>query len=231
MSKDKRKAAGEGVGQPGWNPGSSLPRGGVGRMTSYSKVSTTMPVVAMTFDDGPHPTNTPRLLDMLKQRNNKATFFVVGSNARRYPSIMRRIVAEGHEIGNHTVSHGKMTSMSQSQIRSDLNTANQIIKTACGVTPRTVRPPYGAITSAQKTWIKAEFGLPSILWSVDPEDWKKPGSSVVASRLINGAKPGGILLAHDIHAPTIDAMPRALDGIRAKGYRFVTVTQLIGLEG
>ena len=109
--------------------------------------------------------------------------------------------------------------------------AHQDIVKATGVAPRTMRPPYGAITSSQRSWIKREFGYPTITWSVDPEDWKKPGSSVVASRLINGAAPGGILLVHDIHAPTIDAMPRALDGILAKGYKFVTVTQLISLEG
>ena len=94
-----------------------------------------------------------------------------------------------------------------------------------------MRPPYGAITTGQKAWIKSEFGYPSIMWSVDPEDWKKPGASVVSRRLVSGARPGGILLAHDIHKPTIDAMPSALDQLLAKGYRFVTVTQLIALEG
>ncbi len=231
MSKNKRGKAGEGINNSGWDPGSSLPRGSVGRQDSYSKVKTSQRVIAMTFDDGPHPTNTPRLLDMLKQRNIKATFYVVGTNARRYPAIMQRMIAEGHEIGNHTVSHGKMTNMSESQIRSDLTTSHQTILSATGVAPKTMRPPYGAITAQQKSWVKSQFGYPSILWSVDPEDWKKPGSNVVASRLINGASPGGILLAHDIHAPTIDAMPRTLDGLLSKGYKFVTVTQLISLEG
>ncbi|MDF1862434.1 MAG: polysaccharide deacetylase family protein, partial [Verrucomicrobiales bacterium] len=97
--------------------------------------------------------------------------------------------------------------------------------------PRTMRPPYGAITSSQKSWIRQEFGYPSILWSVDPEDWKKPGSSVVASRLVSGARPGGILLVHDIHAPTIDAVLPALDQLLAKGFQFVTVTQLIAMDG
>ncbi|NNE90221.1 MAG: polysaccharide deacetylase family protein [Verrucomicrobiales bacterium] len=229
MSKKHRKKAGEGL-DNGWDPGSRI-RGSVGRKDSYRSVNTSARVLALTFDDGPHPTNTPRLLDMLKKRNVRATFYVVGSNARRYPHIMRRMIAEGHEIGNHTFSHSDMKKMSKTAIKSDLQRTQQMIVSGCGVTPRTMRPPYGSITADQKSWIRRELGYPTITWSVDPEDWKKPGSSVVSSRLINGAKPGAILLAHDIHAPTIDAMPRTLDTLLSKGYRFVTVTQLIALEG
>lgn len=229
-TRDKKAEGGRGG--PGWNPGANIPRGGVGRQISYSTVPVGgKPYLAMTFDDGPHPSNTPRLLDILKKRNIKATFYVVGTNARRYPHIMRRMIAEGHEIGNHTDSHAYLTKISSSEIRSELAKAHQAIVSATGVPPRTVRPPYGAITKQQKSWIKSEFGYPSIMWSVDPEDWKKPGSSVVTRRLVTGARPGGILLAHDIHSPTIDAMPSALDQLLAKGYRFVTVTQLIALEG
>ncbi len=198
---------------------------------SYSKVQTSLPFVALTFDDGPHPSNTPRLLDILKARDVKATFFVVGTNVKRYPNIMRRIIAEGHEIGNHTVSHGNMTKMSSAQIERELTTAHQSIQAATGVAPRIMRPPYGAITSSQKSWIKQKWGYPSIMWSVDPQDWKKPGASVVTSRLVNGAKPGGILLVHDIHSPSIDAMPGTIDQILRKGLQFVTVSQLIALDG
>jgi peptidoglycan/xylan/chitin deacetylase (PgdA/CDA1 family) len=218
-------------GAPGWNPPSNLASGGVGSSTSYSRVSTSQKIVALTFDDGPHPSNTPRLLDILKKRNVKATFYVVGTNARRYPAILRRMVAEGHEIGNHTLSHGYLTKMSRDQIRKDLSQSHQIIVEATGVPPKTIRPPYGAITSDLKSWIKSEYGYPSIMWSVDPEDWKRPGSSVVSRRLVSGASPGGILLVHDIHAPTIDAVPSAVDQLLAKGYRFVTVTQLIAAGG
>ncbi|MDF1658993.1 MAG: polysaccharide deacetylase family protein [Verrucomicrobiales bacterium] len=203
----------------------------VGTKNSYSKVNTSLPFIALTFDDGPHATNTPRLLDILKQRNVKATFYVVATNVKRYPEIMRRIVAEGHEIGNHTVTHGNLTKMSPDEVRSELSRSRDAIVAATGVTPRTMRPPYGAITADQKDWIRREFGYPSILWSVDPEDWKKPGASVVTRRLVSGASPGGILLVHDIHAPTIDAIPSALDQLSAKGFQFVTVTQLIAIDG
>lgn len=213
-----------------WNPSMNVPRGGVGNSVSYSRINISQPIVAMTFDDGPHPSNTPRLLDMLRQRNIKATFYVVGTNAQRYPEILRRMVAEGHEIGNHTLNHAYINKLSNDGIRRELTASHQAIVSATGIAPRTMRPPYGAITTAQKQWIRSEFGYPSILWAVDPEDWKRPGSSVVANRILSQTRPGAIILAHDIHAPTIDAMPAALDGLLAKGYRFVTVTQLIALE-
>jgi len=189
------------------------------------------PFLALTFDDGPHPTNTPRLLDLLKQRNVKATFYVIATNVRRYPEIMRRIVAEGHEVGNHTVNHPSLAKMSHDGVRQELSGCHEAVLATTGVAPRTMRPPYGAITSAQKAWIREEFGYPTILWSVDPLDWKKPGSSTVASRLVAGASPGGILLAHDIHEGTVAAMPATIDPLLAKGFKFVTVTQLIAMEG
>lgn len=207
-----------------------LATGPLGKKDSYGRVETNLPLLALTFDDGPHPSNTPRLLDIMKARNVKATFYVVGTNVRAYPEIMRRIISEGHEIGNHTVTHGDLTKMSDDGVRRELKMAHDAIMEATGVAPRSMRPPYGAITSRQKTWIKQEFGYPSILWSVDPEDWKKPGSAVVTNRLVSGASPGGILLVHDIHKPTIDAIPSALDQLLSKGYQFVTVSQLIALE-
>lgn len=214
-----------------WNKaGSQSLPSSVGTRDSYSRVQTSLPFLALTFDDGPHPSNTPRLLDILKERNVKATFYVVGTNVKRYPEIMRRIVAEGHEVGNHTVTHGNLTKMSPDQVRSELRRSHDSILASTGVAPRTMRPPYGAITSSQKSWIRREFGYPAILWSVDPEDWKRPGSSVVTRRLVSGASPGGILLVHDIHAPTIDAIPSAIDQLLEKGYQFVTVSQLIAME-
>ena len=203
----------------------------VGTKDSYSRVATSLPFIALTFDDGPHPQNTPRLLDILKQRNVKATFYVVATNAKRYPEIMRRIIAEGHEIGNHTVTHGNLAKMSEAGVRQELTAAHEAIVAATGVPPRTMRPPYGAITSAQKAWIRRDLGYPTIMWSVDPEDWKKPGASVVTSRLVSGATPGGILLVHDIHSSTIDAMPATVDQLLGRGFQFVTVTQLIAMDG
>lgn len=197
---------------------------------TYFSIQTDQKVIAITFDDGPHGVNTPRLLDMLKKRNIRATFYVVGNMVSYNPQILRRMIAEGHEIGNHTVKHGNLARMSTESLRKELQAAHDMIEEATGIEPRTMRPPGGAITNEQKKYMLREFGYPTILWSVDPEDWKRPGASVVASRLINGARPGGILLVHDLHKPTVDAMPQTLDALLAKGYRFVTVTELIQMD-
>lgn len=201
-----------------------------GARLSYNSIKTDQKVVAMTFDDGPHPSNTPRLLKILRDRNIKATFYLVGKNAKAYPGIVRQMVAEGHEIGNHTWTHGSLTSMSDEQIRRELRQTSDAIFEASGYRPQTIRPPYGAINQRIKELMFAEFGYPTIMWSVDPQDWRKPGVSVVTSRIVTAAHPGAILLAHDIHAPTIDAMPATFDQLLAKGYRFVTVSQLMNIE-
>lgn len=213
------------------NPDISLPSDISGNTAiSYSQIKTNQPYIAMTFDDGPHPQNTPRLLDMLRERNIKATFYVIGKSVNRYPQITRRIVAEGHEIGNHTWSHPNLTKLSDSTVRMELNKTRDAIVAACGVQPRTMRPPYGALRSSQRAWIYREYGYPTVLWNVDPEDWRRPGVSVVTSRILNSTRNGSIVLAHDLHKPTVDAMPGTLDGLLRRGYKFVTVSQLIALS-
>ena len=215
-----------------WNrvDGSTLPTS-VGTKDSYSKVNTSLPFIALTFDDGPHATNTPRLLDLLKSRNVKATFYVVATNARRYPEIMRRIVAEGHEIGNHTYTHRKLTTLNDYAVDEEMRKTEQSIIRATGVKPRTMRPPYGALTQRQRGIIFSRFSYPTIMWSIDPEDWKRPGPSVVASRILTNAHNGAIILAHDLHAPTIDAMPQTFDGLLSRGYQFITVSQMLARKG
>ncbi|MBP6600345.1 MAG: polysaccharide deacetylase family protein [Verrucomicrobiales bacterium] len=197
---------------------------------TYTRVKTSRKVIAITFDDGPHPENTPRLLDMLKERKIKATFYVVGDMVKYSPQLLRRMVAEGHEIGNHTVSHGTLSRMSNDSLIKELKTAHEQILHETGVAPRTMRPPGGAIKKDQKALMMEELGYPTILWSVDPLDWKRPGPAVVTSRLLNGASPGGILLVHDLHKPTVDAMPSTLDQLLAQGYEFVTISELIELD-
>jgi len=197
---------------------------------TFSRVSVNQNYVAMTFDDGPHPQNTPKLLDILRERNIKATFYVIGRNVDLYPAITRRIVAEGHEIGNHTYTHGNMTKMSDAKVREELNKCRDAIARAAGVKPRTLRPPYGALLQTQRSWIHSEFGYPTVMWAVDPRDWQRPGPSVVTSRILSATTPGAIVLAHDLHAPTVTAMPATLDGLLKKGYKFVTVSQLLAMK-
>jgi len=214
------------------NEGVNMPAGSLppGTKISYASAPGPGPFIAITFDDGPVVPNTPRLLDMLAARGIKATFFTVGYNVQRNPNIVRRIVADGHEIANHTWTHGKLSSMSDSGVRSELQRSHEALTGITGTAPRMYRPPYGAITARQKQWIMSEFGYPTILWSVDPQDWKTRSASMTRSRILNETRPGSIILVHDIHASSIDAMPGTLDGLLAKGFRFVTVSQLINLS-
>jgi peptidoglycan/xylan/chitin deacetylase (PgdA/CDA1 family) len=201
-----------------------------GARISYSQVQIEQPVVAMTFDDGPHPTLTPKLLDILKERNIKCTFFVIGKNAKAYPKIIQRMIAEGHEVANHTWTHCSLTSRSDAQIRMELKQSEDALMEVANYRPQLIRPPYGAINTRIKQMMFSEFGYSTIMWSVDPQDWRRPGVSVVTNRLVKGAHSGAIMLAHDIHPPTIQAMPAMFDQLLAKGYQFVTVSQLLNME-
>jgi len=210
------------------NPDMNLPASG-GSGITYSRVAVTQPYIAITFDDGPHPKNTPRLLDMLRERNIKATFYVIGRNVDLYPNVLRRTVSEGHEIGNHSYTHPILSKLSDSALREELTKCRDAVARASGIQPRTMRPPYGALLQRQRELIHAELKYPTIMWSVDPLDWKRPGPSVVTSRILTGTTPGAIVLAHDLHGGTVDAMPATLDGLLRKGYKFVTVSQLLAM--
>ena len=197
---------------------------------SFSRVHVSGNYIAMTFDDGPHPQNTPRLLDMLRARNIKATFYVIGQSVNLYPQVLRRTVEEGHEIGNHSNTHRLLSKLSDSEILSDLRRCQDAIVNAAGIKPRTLRPPYGGLLQKQREMVHAEFGYPTILWSVDPLDWKRPGAGVITSRIVAGASSGGIVLAHDLHGQTVDAMPATLDALLRRGFKFVTVSQLLAMQ-
>ncbi|MEM8851308.1 MAG: polysaccharide deacetylase family protein [Pseudomonadota bacterium] len=195
---------------------------------TITAIRTPSPVVAMTFDDGPHPRLTPPLLDALKARGIRATFYVIGRNVARHPQLAQRIVAEGHEIGNHTWSHSFLTERSDQAVVRELDSTSAAIFEAVGKVPVTMRPPYGAMHARQRAMVNANRNTPAILWSVDPQDWRRPGANVVANRIVRDAHKGAIILAHDIHPGTIRAMPYALDGLVARGFRFVTVSQMLG---
>lgn len=186
--------------------------------------------IAMTFDDGPHPTNTPRLLKILRERNIKATFYVIGQSIAAHPDVLRQTVNDGHEIGNHTQTHRLLTKLGDDALRWEIENCDRAIQAAARCEVRTMRPPYGALGERQKAIIYRDFGYPTLLWSVDPLDWQRPGSSVVANRIIRNTHPGAIVLAHDLHASTVSAMPKALDELLYQGYKFVTVSQLLSLQ-
>jgi peptidoglycan-N-acetylglucosamine deacetylase len=197
---------------------------------SFSSCRVDGPYIAMTFDDGPHPILTPRLLDMLKVRGIKATFFLIGQNAAEYPDIVRRMAAEGHEIGNHTWSHPQLTKLNPAALREEIDRTSSTIAEIIGKPVLIMRPPYGATSDYINHWINREFGMKVILWSVDPLDWKYRNSARVERQILAGARPGAIILSHDIHATTVAAMPDVFDSLLAKGYKFVTVSELIAMD-
>jgi peptidoglycan-N-acetylglucosamine deacetylase len=197
---------------------------------TFSEVNVDGPYIAMTFDDGPHATNTPKLLEMAAKRHIKLTFFVLGECVERNPDVLRQEVTEGHEIGNHSWSHPNLAKLSDEAVRSQLRRTEDLIVKTAGVKPKLMRPPYGELTKRQRILVNHEFGYKVILWDVDPLDWKRPGSNVVAQRIIAGARPGSIILSHDIHPPTIEAMPQVFDALLAKGFKFVTVSELLAMD-
>lgn len=208
----------------------SAPAATSGPKTTYSQCHVDGPYIAMTFDDGPHGVQTPRLLDMLKQRGLKATFYVCGQCVAEFPDIAKRIVVEGHEIASHSWSHPNLIPMSESGVRDQLERTHAIVKQTTGVEMKTFRPPYGNFTARQRSWAFATYGYKTILWDVDTLDWQHRNPAKTEAIALAQTRPGSIILQHDIHKTTVDAMPTTLDGLVAKGFKFVTVTELIAMD-
>lgn len=182
--------------------------------------------IALTFDDGPGP-HTAKLLKILKKADVPATFFLLGRNVGVYPDVVETMSKHGHEIANHAWSHKDLTRLSKKKIAKELADTHKAIKKATGVAPELVRPPYGAVDKAVRKVLKGR-GEPVILWDVDTEDWKNRNAKKATRAALKGAQNGSIILMHDIHSSTIDAVPGIIKGLRKEGYTFVTVSQLLG---
>lgn len=185
--------------------------------------------VALTFDDGPSASLTPRVLDILRRNNAVGTFFVLGQNAALNRSVVARAAAEGNEIGVHTWSHIKMTGSSLAKVDSEISRTRSVIAEITGRTPLVMRPPYGAINGGLVNRMRSEYGMRTILWDVDTLDWRHPGVQKVINTAVGQAKPGSIILVHDIHASTVAALEGIVQGLQARGFKLVTVSQLISL--
>lgn len=181
--------------------------------------------VALTFDDGPHPLWTPRLLDLLKSLNVRATFFLVGKMVDRYPALAMREVAEGHEIANHTYNHPNLTKISPLQVQDELRKGAEAIKRAVGYAPVFFRPPGGQY-NASTLAIAREMKLTPVLWTVNSKDFMHPNPELVEQRLLAAPASGGILLCHDGIEETMRVLPDLVSRLRARGYSFVTVSEL-----
>lgn len=179
--------------------------------------------IAITFDDGPHPVYTEKLLDGLKERDVKATFFVLGQKAEACPEIIERMEEEGHIIGNHTYSHIQLRSSNREQFRDELVRTNEVISGITGKEVQYVRPPYG-------TWdkkLEEELNMFPVLWNVDPNDWCTGSADKVTKRITDKARENSIILLHDCYQSSVDAAMASIDILMERGYRFVTVEEIL----
>ena len=189
-------------------------------------------LVALTFDDGPKLGQTDEILDILKHYGIHATFFMLGSEVKRYPALASRVATEGNLIGNHTLSHKDLTKQKPAEVKRQIVAGANAIQKATGVRPVWFRPPYGAINGS--VWKQARaLKVNVVLWDVDTLDWTKPGVGKITSNANWHVKPGSVVLMHDgggERAQTIAALPRIIEYLRGKGYTFVTLDQLAGAK-
>lgn len=182
--------------------------------------------VALTFDDGPWPKNTERLLDGLAQRGVKATFFLIGSQVEAQREVVERMAEEGHQIGLHTWDHVQLKGASQETIDGQLDACRTCLEAIVGPTDFMVRPPYGFVDDNLKQWADA----PIICWSVDTEDWKDKNPARILQVCLNEVEDGSIILMHDIYDTSVEAALQTVDALMAQGYYFVTVEELFALR-
>lgn len=192
-------------------------------------VKTDQPVVALTFDDGPHPTQTQALLDLFVREKIKVTFFEVGNNVSKYPELARAIHAAGHELANHSKTHPKLGEMTDvAAVRAELVETQSIIKDATGVTPVVFRAPY--ISHGPALWtVLGELKLPSISGSFSGSDWDSKVTKDQIIETCSKAGAGDIVILHTWPEKTAEALPVIIANLRAKGLRFVTVSELLAL--
>lgn len=179
---------------------------------------------AITFDDGPGA-HTARLLRILRERRIEATFFVLGSRVPRYPKTMKRMILDGHELGNHTYSHTNLRHLAPEMQREEILRANEVLA-ELGVTPRFFRPPYGRYDSST-LMITQQENMRVAFWSVDSRDWQRSSKAMAALPSELRSPPSGVFLFHDIHSKTVDAMPAILDTLTSAGCRFVTLSEYL----
>lgn len=185
------------------------------------------PMIAITLDDGPGA-YTDRVLDVLEAYNSHATFFMVGSNvSETYASELQRMVALGCELGNHTTNHPNLNNLSASQISTEMETTNRLITELAGQEPTVMRPPYGSANS----FVAENVGLPMVFWNVDTLDWKTKDVDQIVQHILENVADGDIILIHDIHETSVEALEIAIPLLVEQGYQLVTVSELAEARG
>lgn len=182
--------------------------------------------IALTFDDGPNRKNTALLLDALKERNVKATFFVLGLNVVKYPDLVKRMIEEGHEVGNHTYSHKNLFQLEDDEIKEEIEITNNLIKEITGDYPKLFRPSYGNYNENIKNIANMEV----VNWTIDSLDWRLKNTKKIYNRVIYKLKGNDIVLLHDIYKTSVNATIKIIDKLQAEGYEFVTASEILGLD-
>lgn len=190
---------------------------------SASATPVEAPKIALTFDDGPSAAWTPVLLDGLKERGVKATFFLIGENADKNPEIVKRMAEEGHLIGNHTYHHVELTKVSENEARLELADTSAVIVRITGKEPEYMRPPFGA----WQRKLEREIQMLPVLWTIDPLDWTTENQDEIVNKVVTEAEENDIILLHDCYKSSIEAGLRIVDILQEEGFMFVTVDELL----
>ena len=195
----------------------------------FSKGPTTEKKIALTFDDGPHPRYTKKILNILEKYNIKATFFVIGVNIENYPEDLKRISEAGHEIGNHSYDHHSTLGLGEEQLTKEIELCEKLIYDSVGTKPTLFRPPQGKFNT-RLTDITTKKGYSVILWSIDTRDWEHASPNNIAKEVTKNISGGDIILMHDYISgknTTCDALELIIPMLQEKGYQFVTVSELL----
>lgn len=192
-----------------------------------AQVQTEKKYAALTFDDGPRRETTEKLLQGLRERNVRATFFMIGEQIPGNEDLLQQMAADGHQLGNHTYSHAQLSKLTPDLAAEEIHKTEVLLEKAVGPGQYWLRPPYGLVDKAQA----AEVTTPMVYWSVDPEDWKVLDTQAVVDRVLSHIEPGAIVLLHDFYPTSVDAALILADKLREEGYTLVTVEELFCLQG
>ena len=198
----------------------------------YRSVETSKKQIALTFDDGPHPTLTPRILEILIKYNVPATFFMVGQNVLNYPDAARAVIEAGHEVGNHTFTHPHIANLDEKAIFDEIGKCEDALEELCEYRPHILRTPQGALTSSlERCLLDDDYIL--VLWSLDTRDWENKSTACIVQTVLNRVRAGDIILMHDFighNSKTPEALEKMIPILLSQGYEFVTVSELLGIR-
>lgn len=183
------------------------------------------PMIALTFDDGP-ATHTTKILDLLKKHDAHATFFVLGQRVKRHSEIVARSVKEGHDVLGHSWDHSYLTTLTEEEIQAQILDTDTVIEEITGISIKMFRPPYGRFNEMVQN-VSKKLGFMMVNWSIDPRDWEHRDPDLIYTNIMDKVEDGGIVVLHDIHATTAEAMIRVIPDLVAKGYQLVSISELL----